>query len=53
MSDTSAHQPAPAEAGAIAKLLEGVAPMGNLSELLIDDLASDEEDAFYRALEQA
>jgi len=36
----------------IADLLRGVEPMGDLSELAIDDLTPAEEDEFFAILEQ-
>lgn len=54
MSDTSAsQQPAPGGPSTIAEVLEGIEPMGDLGQFVIDDLTSDEEDEFFRILEDA
>ncbi len=54
MSDPSAHRSnKPGETGTVAHLVEGVEPMGELSQFLIDDLTPEQEDAFYRILEEA
>ncbi|MCA1707157.1 MAG: hypothetical protein LC808_29370 [Actinobacteria bacterium] len=53
MSDTSAHQPGRMQVGTVAGLIEAVEPMGDLDQFLIDDLTADEEDAFYRVLDEA
>ena len=37
----------------IAEVLEGVAPMGDLRRFAVDDLTPDEEDEFFRILEEA
>lgn len=53
MSDTSAHEPDQVEVGTVARLIEDVEPMGDLSQFLIEDLTAEEEDVFYRVLEEA
>lgn len=54
MTDTTAnHQPAPSGSSAIAELLQGLEPMGDLSRFVVDDLSPDEEDEFFRSLEGA
>lgn len=53
MSDTSAdHSNKPAETGTVAQIVEGVEPMGELGQFLIDDLTPEQENAFYRILEE-
>ncbi len=54
MSDISADQSnKPAEPGTVAQIVDDVEPMGELSQFLIDDLTTEQEDAFYRILEEA
>ncbi|MEO6628840.1 MAG: hypothetical protein ABIP03_09765 [Aquihabitans sp.] len=54
MSDTTAsHQPAPAEPSTVAQVLQGLTPMGDLSRFAIEDLLPDEEDEFFKILEDA
>ena len=54
MSDSTANQsPAPAQPTTIAEILEGLQPMGDLSRFAIDDLTPEEEDEFFRILEEA
>jgi hypothetical protein len=53
MSDSSANQPVTDEVVTLAALIREAAPMGDLSELAIDDLTPEEEDAFFAILEQA
>jgi len=54
MSDTTAsHRPAPAQPTTIAEVLEDLEPMGDLSRFAIDDLTAEEEDEFFRILEEA
>jgi hypothetical protein len=43
------HQPPPT----LAEALDGLEPMGDLSRFIIDDLTPDEEDEFFRILEEA
>ncbi len=54
MSDNAANQPsAPVTPSAIAEILRDVAPMGDLSRLVIDDLSPEEEDSFFDILKNA
>lgn len=54
MSDNTANQrPSPAQPATIAEVLEGLEPMGDLSRFAIDDLTPEEEDEFFRILEEA
>lgn len=54
MSDSSAQQPATSPVPrSIAEILNGVEPMEDLHQFLIEDLTPEEEDAFYQALEDA
>lgn len=54
MSDTTANpRPAPAQPTTIAEVLEDLEPMGDLSRFAIDDLTAEEEDEFFRILEEA
>lgn len=54
MSDNAANQPsAPVTPSTIAEILRDVAPMGDLSRLVIDDLSPEEEDSFFDILEDA
>lgn len=54
MSENTANQPAALTTPiTIAELLRDVEPMGNLGRLVIDDLSPEEEDEFYRILEDA
>ena len=54
MSESSAHHPtAPAAPRTVAEIVAGVAPMENLDQFLIDDLTAEEQDEFYKVLEQA
>lgn len=54
MSDNTANQqPAPSEPSTVAEVLEGLEPMGDLSRFAVDDLTPDEEDEFFRILEDA
>jgi hypothetical protein len=54
MSDTTAsQQPAPAGPSTIAEVLRDLKPMGDLTRFVIDDLTPEEEDEFFRILEDA
>lgn len=54
VSDNSAHHSAASVAPrTIAEIVAGVAPMENLDQFLIDDFTADEQDEFYKVLEQA
>jgi len=54
MSDSTASQrPATTGPATIAEVLQGVAPMGGLGRFVIDDLTPEEEDEFFRILEDA
>lgn len=54
MSDNTANQrPAPGEPTTIAEVLQGLEPMGDLSRFAIDDLTPEEEEEFFRILEEA
>ncbi len=55
MSNSAANDPeAESSPGVtIADLLHDVQPMGDLRGFVIDDLSPDEEDEFFRILEEA
>ncbi|MGK2886692.1 MAG: hypothetical protein ACSLE8_18270 [Rhodococcus sp. (in: high G+C Gram-positive bacteria)] len=54
MSDSEANQPsALTTPTTMAELLRDVVPMGDLGRLVIDDLRPEEEDVFYRIIEDA
>lgn len=54
MSGNTANQrPAPGEPTTIAEVLQGLEPMGDLSRFAIDDLTPEEEEQFFRILEEA
>lgn len=54
MSDSTANQrPGSTGPTTIAELLEGVETMGDLGRFVIDDLTPEEEDEFFRILEDA
>ena len=54
MSDNTANsRPAPTGPGTVASVLEVLEPMGPLSRFVIDDLTPEEEDEFFRILEDA
>ncbi len=54
MSDNTAdQQPASAGPSTIDELLRDLEPMGDLSRFAIDDLTPDEEDEFFKVLENA
>ena len=54
MSDASANKSAvPVESPTMAEILQGVQPMGDLSQFVIEDLTPEEEDAFFAILEDA
>lgn len=52
MSDNTANQhPAPSEPTTVAEVLQDLKPMGDLTRFAIDDLTPEEEDAFFKILE--
>ena len=54
VSDNTANQrPAPSEPTTIAEVLQGGQPMGDLRRFVIEDLTPEEEDEFFRILEEA
>lgn len=54
MSDNTANQkPAPAGPLTLAEVLEDLKPMGDLDRFAVDDLTPDEEDEFFKILEDA
>lgn len=54
MSDSTANQhPGSTGPTTIAEVLEGVEPMGDLGRFVIGDLTPEEEDEFFRILEDA
>jgi hypothetical protein len=54
MSDSTANQdPGSTGPTTIAEVLQGVEPMGDLGRFVIDDLTPEEEDEFFRILEDA
>jgi hypothetical protein len=53
MSDNTAaeqHGPSPTT---IAHILEGIEPMGDLRQFVIDDLTPEDEDEFFRVIGEA
>jgi hypothetical protein len=54
MSDSTANQhPGSTGPTTIAQVLQGIDPMGDLGRFVIDDLTPEEEDEFFRILEDA
>ena len=54
MSNNPVQHPTPSLAPrTVAEIVAGVAPMENLDQFLIDDLTAEEQDEFYKVLEQA
>lgn len=54
MSDGDTNRPPGSrEPRTIAEVLQGSEPVGDLSRFAIDDMTPDEEDEFFRILEQA
>ena len=54
MSDNTASQrPTTSEPTTIAEVLQGGQPMGDLRRFVIEDLTPEEEDEFFRILEEA
>ncbi len=54
MSDnTASQQPVSAEPSTIAQVLQDLTPMGDLGRFVIEDLTPDEEDEFFKILEDA
>ena len=52
MSDNTANRhPVPTGPGTVAEVTEKLEPMGSLSRFVIDDLTPEEEDEFFRILE--
>ncbi len=47
------HETAPLAPTTVAEVLRDLEPMGDLSQYVIDDLTPDEEDEFFRILEDA
>ena len=47
------HQPPSMPLTRLVDLLDGLQPMGDLRRFAIDDLTPDEEDRFFRILEEA
>ena len=54
MSDNTAIRDiGPNSPTTLADILRGIEPMGDLSQFAIDDLTPDDEDEFFRILEDA
>lgn len=54
MSDNAANrETGPKTPTTIAEVLHGTEPMGDLRQFAIDDLTPDDEDEFFRILENA
>lgn len=54
MSDNTANRdPVPTGPATVAEVIEVLEPMGSLSRFVIDDLTPEEEDEFFRILEDA
>ena len=54
MSDNTANQrPVPGEPTTVAEVLQDLKPMGDLSRFAIEDLTPEEEDEFFKILEDA
>jgi hypothetical protein len=54
MPDSTANQhPGSTRTTTVAEVLQGVEPMGDLGRFVIDDLTPEEEDEFFRILEDA
>lgn len=52
MSDNTANRhPVPPGPATVAEVTEGLEPMGSLSRFVVDDLTPEEEDEFFRILE--
>lgn len=47
------HEAVPHSPTTVAEVLRDLEPMSDLSQFVIDDLTSDEEDEFFRILEDA
>lgn len=47
------HDTQPPAPTTVAEVLRDLEPMGDLSQFVIDDLTPDEEDDFFRILEDA
>lgn len=47
------HEAAPLAPTTVAEVLRDIEPMGDLSQFVIDDLTPDEEDEFFRILDDA
>ena len=53
MSNSQTDPATPSQPSTIAEVLVGLEPMGDLSGFAIDDLTPEEEDEFFRILEEA
>lgn len=51
--NTANQQSAPTRPSSIDDVLKDIQPMGDLTRFVIDDLAPDEEDEFFKILENA
>ena len=51
--DTANQQPTVAGPPPIAEVLRGLEPVGDLTRFAIDDLTPDEEDEFFKILDDA
>lgn len=51
--NTANQQPAAAGPSTIAEVLKDLEPMGDLARFAIDDLTPDEEDEFFKIVEDA
>jgi hypothetical protein len=52
-NNTASRQTGPSGPTTIADVLQGIEPMGDLRQFAIDDLTPDDEDEFFRILEDA
>ena len=53
MSDSTAARQSGAGPITLAEVLQGIEPMGDLRQFVIDDLTPEDEDEFFRVLGEA
>jgi hypothetical protein len=53
MSDNTAAEQRGARPTTIALIIEGIEPMGDLRQFVIDDLTPEDEDEFFRVIGEA